>query len=289
MLCANVCAATFILKHKQGELYRVHEGPSVEKLLDLQKMLSKLGLQLNCGDVVKPGDYATLLQKIIDRPDAKLLNTLMLRSLSQAIYSIEQLGHFGLAYEIYTHFTSPIRRYPDLLVHRIIRNILQGHKKRLYSDEILKNMTEHCSVTERRADLATRDAMDMLKCDFMQDKVGQYFDGVISAVTQFGFFVTLSQFYIDGLVHVSNLGDDFYVFDASTQSLIGERSGVKYRLGDTVNVQVARVNIDTRQIDFAVGSEESRKSAKPAKSKSAKTPEKSKKRRRPKAKKSQPK
>ena len=188
--------------------------------------MSKLGLQLNYGDEVLPGDYAVLLQKIMDRPDAKLLNTLLLRSLSQAIYSIEQLGHFGLAYEIYTHFTSPIRRYPDLLVHRIIRNSLQGHKKRLYSDETLTQMTEHCSMTERRADIATRDAMDMLKCDFMLDKVGEEFEGLISAVTQFGFFVTLTQFYIEGLVHVSNLADDFYVFDASTQSLTGERSGV---------------------------------------------------------------
>lgn len=264
MLSANVCAAKFVLKHNKGEMYRVHEGPSVEKYADLQKTLSELGLHLPGGDDIQPKDYATLLQQIADRPDAKLLNTLMLRSLSQAIYSVAQEGHFGLAYAIYTHFTSPIRRYPDLLIHRIIRDIVRERKKRLYSDEKLKEFAAHCSTTERRADLASRDAMDMLKCDFMQDKVGNDYTGSITGVTQFGLFITLDDFYVEGLAHISSLADDYYHFDPANQALTAERSGKKYRLGDSVKIQVARVDIDSRLIDFAI------KTNKPKKSKQTK-------------------
>lgn len=270
MLAANVCAAKFIMKSKKGEVYRIHEGPNQDKLPDLQKTLAELGLHLPGGEEVRPQHYAKLLKQIQHRPDSAMLNTLLLRSLTQAVYGIEQIGHFGLAFDIYTHFTSPIRRYPDLMVHRIIRAIVRGNKRRVYSDERLQQLTSHCSTTERRADLASRDAMDMLKCDFMKDKVGETLTGSITSVTQFGLFVTLHEYYVEGLVHISSLAQDYYIYDPINQALVAERSGQRYRLGDDVTILVARVDVHQKQIDFTLpnSSKDAKKALKKPKKKS---------------------
>ncbi len=198
-----------------------------------------------------PGDYAHILRVVQDRPDAHMIQTILLRSMSQAVYSPDNKGHFGLAYEAYAHFTSPIRRYPDLLVHRAIKQILQ-HKKPSTNEAELVRAGEHCSMTERRADDATNEVSDWLKCEFMMDKVGQEYDGTIAGVTSFGIFVELEEIYVEGLVHISTLPDDYYQFDAIKHALMGERSGRKFQLGGKVKIRVARVDLDQRQIDFVL-------------------------------------
>ena len=250
MLCANICAAKYLAKHKQFALYRVHEGPSEEKLNDLRRFLTEMGLAMPGNRDPVPGDYAHILRVIQDRPDAHMIQTILLRSMSQAVYSPENKGHFGLAYEAYAHFTSPIRRYPDLLVHRAIKQVLA--KKTMPMDERLSGSGEHCSMTERRADDATNEVKDWLKCEFMLDKVGQEFDGVISGVTSFGVFVELKDIYVEGLVHVSSLPDDYYQFDPIKHVLSGDCPDNCFRLGGTVRVVVARVDLDQRKIDFAL-------------------------------------
>jgi ribonuclease R len=251
MLAANVCASDFLQKHKQPTLYRIHEGPTPEKLLALRDFLKEFGLQLRGGDEPHAKDYAGTLAKIKDRPDAQLLQTVMLRSLRQAVYSPDNVGHFGLAYESYTHFTSPIRRYPDLLVHRAIKAVLNGT---VYTPGNWHELGEHCSLTERRADDASRDVEAWLKCYYMQDKIGETFDGVISGVTGFGLFVALDGIYVEGLVHISELPSDYFHFDPGKHMLLGERTGKRYRLGDRLPVKVARVDLETSKIDFVLTS-----------------------------------
>ena len=254
MITANMAAARFLNRKKMPKLLRVHEGPANEKILDLKAFLGELGLQLGGGAKPQPYDYMQLVQSVQDRPDAHLIQTVLLRSLSQAVYSPEKKGHFGLALDAYAHFTSPIRRYPDLLVHRAIRHCLQGQSPDsfIYNFPDMVLLGEHCSANERRADEATRDVMSWLKCEYMQDKIGEEFSGIISAVTSFGFFVELADIYVEGLVHVSTLAQDFFHFDPVSHQLHGERSGIRYRLGDMINVTVASVNLDSKKIDFAL-------------------------------------
>ena len=249
MLAANVCASEFLAEHEQAMLYRVHEGPTPEKLAALREFLASFGFDLTGGKKPHAKDYAALLAKVKDRPDAQLLQTVMLRSLKQAVYTPQNAGHFGLAYEGYTHFTSPIRRYPDLLVHRAIKAVLA---KQHYSPGDWQALGEHCSKTERRADEATRDVMSWLKCYYMQDKIGESYHGTISGVTGFGVFVALDGIYAEGLVHVSDLGRDYFHFDATRHQMMGERTGKRYRLGDRVRVKVASANLDTARIDFVL-------------------------------------
>ena len=251
MLAANVSASDFLEKNEQPTLYRVHEGPTPEKLESLRTMLKDFGLTLGGGDKPSAKDYAVLLERIKDRPYAGMLQTVMLRSLQQAVYTPENVGHFGLAYDAYAHFTSPIRRYPDLLVHRGIKAVLAGQR---YQAGALDAIGVHCSETERRADDATRDVEAWLKCYYMQDHVGEEFDGTISGVTSFGLFITLDDLYIDGLVHISDLGQDYFQFDAAKHTLRGQRSGVSYQLAGRVRVKVVRVNLEQAKIDFILTS-----------------------------------
>ncbi len=255
MLCANISAARFLLKNDCPGLFRVHEGPSPEKLMDLRKFLNERGLTLPGKEEPTPRDYAKLLETVADRPDAHVIQTVLLRSLSQAIYDPENKGHFGLAFEAYTHFTSPIRRYPDLLVHRAIRRILQKKFVPGEIEPIYEKYGEHCSMTERRADEATREAVNWLKCEYMLDKVGEEFPGVISSVTSFGLFVELTDIYVEGLVHISLLPNDYYHFDPLRHEIYGERSGTRYALGNPIKVKVARVDLDEGQIDFVLAAE----------------------------------
>lgn len=271
MLCANICAARFLLKSDIPALYRNHEGPGPQKLKDLKRFLGEMGLNLGGGEEPSPTDYAKLLKTVEGRPDAHLIQTVLLRSLSQAVYSPDNKGHFGLAYEAYAHFTSPIRRYPDLVVHRAIRRVLQRQYKSGESDPHLEALGEHCSMTERRADDATREAVDWLKCEFMMDKVGEEFTGVISGVTSFGLFVELKDIYAEGLVHISTLPEDYYQFDPMRHELRGERSNRRFRLGDEVQIRVARVNLDEREVDFMLA-----EALEPRPKKSKKTKKKSK-------------
>jgi len=247
MLAANVCASDFLQSRGQATLYRIHEGPTPEKLEGLREFLREFGLGLGGGDDPRAKEYAKLLTQIRDRPDAQLIQTVMLRSLKQAVYSPENVGHFGLAYESYTHFTSPIRRYPDLLVHRAIKAALAGGT---YSPGDWKALGAHCSMTERRADDATRDVEAWLKCYYMQDKVGETFDGTVSGMASFGLFVALDDVYVEGLVHVSELGPDYFQFDPAKHMLVGERTRVRYRLGDRIRVRVVRVDLESAKIDF---------------------------------------
>ncbi len=252
MITANMAAAKFLNAKKMPKLLRVHDGPSVDKLMSLKTFLGELGLSLGGGDKPTPLDYMHLIESIKDRPDNHLIQTVLLRSMSQAVYSPELKGHFGLALDAYAHFTSPIRRYPDLLVHRAIRHCLQGSKPEtfVYGFPDMITLGELCSANERRADDATRDVVSWLKCEYMMDKIGEVLPGIISAVTSFGFFVELAEIYVEGLVHISNLGQDYYHFDPTSHQLKGERTGNKFRIGDNVMVKVARVSLDDKKIDF---------------------------------------
>jgi len=266
MLCANVATAEFLIAEKLPALYRVHEGPGEQKLENLRAFLGELGLQLWGDDTPKPADYQRLFKEIAERPDFSVIQTMMLRSMSQAVYSPEEKGHFGLAFEHYAHFTSPIRRYPDLLVHRAIKSVIFSNKAskqvRRHPDQASKagdfpydfermlHLGEHCSMAERRADEATRDVTNWLKCEYLQQHLGETFDGLISAVTGFGFFVELADLYVEGLVHVASLDGDFYQFDQQKQRLVGERSGTRFGLGDKVQVQVAAINLEERKVDL---------------------------------------
>ena len=247
MLAANVCASEFLREHQHPALYRVHEGPTPERLVKLRDFLGTFGFQLGGGNTPKAQDYAKLLEKIGQRPDRQLLQTVMLRSLRQAIYSPDNVGHFGLAYESYTHFTSPIRRYPDLLVHRAIKSALLAKQ---YEPGSWEEVGLHCSMTERRADDATRDVDAWLKCFYMKDRVGETFEGSISSVVPFGIFVALDGVFVEGLVHVSELGHDYFHFDEKSHAMVGERSGRRFRLADRVSVQLTRVDMEANKIDF---------------------------------------
>ena len=282
MIAANVCAASYLADNDMPTLYRVHDAPAPDKLIDLKDFLKSLGLTMAGGDEPEPKHYSKLLSQIRSRPDWHLIQTVMLRSLNQAVYSPDNLGHFGLALEVYGHFTSPIRRYPDLLVHRAIKHVLTGKapEQFIYTYNDMQVLGENCSMTERRADEATRDVMDWLKCEYMMDKVGEVFDGIISSVTSFGLFVELQEIYVEGLVHVTSLKSDYYHFDPIKRCLVGERSNKRYGLTDKVQVRVVRVDLDEKKIDFelisdlgsssAVVTEDTKGSAKKTKKKSNK-------------------
>ncbi len=289
MLAANVCAADLLERHKHPGLFRVHAGPTEEKLKQLRAFLKQLGLHLGGNDSPSAGDYAELMEKIKLRPDAVLLQTMLLRSMQQAVYGPDNIGHFGLSYDAYAHFTSPIRRYPDLLTHRAIKAILQGKryhpkdvdtsllnttlspaarrmaaedkaqgKKRHEGDlAIWESLGIHCSANERRADEASRDVEAWLKCYFVRDKLGEEFTGTISGVTTFGIFVQLDALFIEGLVHVTELGADYFQYDDARHELRGERTGIRYQLTDRVTVQISRVDLDARRIDLRLVSEPS--------------------------------
>ncbi|RMD68665.1 MAG: ribonuclease R [Gammaproteobacteria bacterium] len=252
MIAANVASAKTLLDVRIPALYRVHEGPSPDKVEELRAFLAEFGLKLGGGDQPQPRHFAQLLQTARGRPEAALIQTVILRSMSQAIYTPENRGHFGLALEAYTHFTSPIRRYPDLIVHRALRHLLEERPVETYpyTPAQLENIGDHCSMTERRADEATRDAVDWLKCEYMMDKVGEVFPGIITGVTSFGLFVSLKDIYVEGLAHITTLGNDYYHFDPVKHRLVGERTGRVYRLGDEVKVKVVRVDLDEKEIDF---------------------------------------
>jgi ribonuclease R len=276
MLAANVCAAAFIAHAEHPSLYRVHEGPTPEKRLTLQNYLKALGLGLHISDDPVPAEYQAIAQATQSRPDSLQIHSMLLRSMQQAIYTGANAGHFGLAFDAYTHFTSPIRRYPDLLVHRVIKALLVGKRYHLAPNELtrvpelrrggkvahrpVKPLTQeaalweatgaHCSANERRADEASRDVEAWLKCRYMREHLGEEFSGTVSAVASFGLFVTLDSLYVDGLVHITELGGEYYRFDEVRQELRGERTGVRYSVGARVRVQVSRVDLDGRKIDF---------------------------------------
>jgi ribonuclease R len=249
MLAANVCSSDYLSSRGHPALYRVHEGPTPEKLKALREFLKGFGLQLAGGDRPTAKHYAKLLETVRKRPDVQLLQTVLLRSLQQAQYSPENVGHFGLAYEHYTHFTSPIRRYPDLLIHRAIKAVLAGGR---YKPGNWTDLGAHCSQTERRADEATREVASWLKCYYMRDRVGEEFEGSVSAVTGFGIFVALDDFYVEGLVHISELGQDYFQFDAVRHQLVGDRTRKTFRLADRVRVKIARVDLETSRLDFVL-------------------------------------
>ena len=249
MLAANVCAADFLSKNEHAALYRIHEGPTPEKLEALRTFMAEVGFGVTGGDKPHAKDYGKLMKLIKERPDAQLLQTVLLRSMQQAVYSPDNVGHFGLAYEAYAHFTSPIRRYPDLLIHRAIKAVVNGEK---YKASDWNNLGVHCSMTERRADDATRDVNNWLKCYFMQDKIGEVYEGTVAGVTAFGVFVALDGVYVEGLVHVTELGNDYFNYDKARHEMVGERTGVRFRLGDRLTVKVARVDLETSKIDFTL-------------------------------------
>lgn len=284
MLVANVCAATFITIHHHEGLYRVHAHPNGDKLHQVRAFLALSGIVLGGGESPKPADYAAVAKQFIGRPDETVLQTMLLRSMQQAMYSPDNIGHFGLAFNAYMHFTSPIRRYPDLLTHRVIKAILahqtytpknidkkrlnldapasirkqveqnrnDGKKKQKVSKErmVWEMLGLHCSANERRADDASYDVQQWLKCWYMRDKLGEEFTGSISSITNFGVFVQLDGLFVEGLIHVTDLGNDYYRYDDVRHELRGERKGIRFHLSDKVRVQVSRVNLDARQIDF---------------------------------------
>jgi len=267
MIQANVASARLIENAQAAALFRVHETPSEEKLVNFRSFLGELGLSLGGGDKPAPRDYADLAEVFAGREDSELLQTMLLRSMKQAVYQDENLGHFGLALGEYSHFTSPIRRYPDLILHRAIKYLVKHQEKGQlkskwtetggyhYQHAEMGELGEHCSMTERRADDATRDVADALKCEYMQDHIGDVMVGTIAAVTNFGFFVRLNDIHIDGLVHVTGLISDYYIFDAGKQTLKGERTGRTYRIGDVLEVKVLSVNLDDKKIDFELNDE----------------------------------
>lgn len=268
MLAANVCAASLLEKCKIPALYRVHNGPSEEKLERLREFLAELGLGLGGGLSPTPMDYQKVLAQVAGRPDAHVIQQVMLRSMSRAEYQPANEGHFGLNYEAYTHFTSPIRRYPDLLVHRAIRSLLRSRKRSRhllraegatplsaaeaypYDQAWMEKAGEHTSFTERRADEATRDVETWLKCEYLLDKVGEEFTGVVSSVVGFGLFVELEDLFVEGLIHITGLPKDYYYFEAAHHRLVGERTRKVFRLGDRVRVRVTRVDLEERKVDF---------------------------------------
>ena len=285
MLAANVCSADYIFQSKHAGLFRVHEGPTPEKQETLRNYLKATGIPLTIGDDPKPGEFQAIALATKDRPDALQIHTMLLRSMSQAIYTPSNSGHFGLAYDAYTHFTSPIRRYPDLLVHRVIKAILSNGKYKLPTlpipgeaqDKLAKRLASrvkaptakaektvaptkeilawqaaglHCSANERRADEASRDVEAWLKCKYMREYLGEEFDGVVSSVTSFGLFITLDAMFVEGLIHITELGGEYFKFDEARQELRGERTGIKYAIGTRVRVQVSKVDLDARKIDF---------------------------------------
>ncbi len=270
MLAANVCTANFLNESKHPVLYRVHEGPTPEKLEAVREFFKEFGMELGGGEKPEAGDYAKLLKQVKGRPDAALLQTVMLRSLRQARYCPENAGHFGLGYDAYTHFTSPIRRYPDLLVHRAIKAVLNSVQYK--PKEKWEELGIHCSMTERRADDATRDVEAWLKCFYMRDHLGSSFEGTISSVTGFGLFVALDDLFIEGLVHVSELGADYFHYDATKHQMLGERSGKRYRLGDRVRVKVVRVDMESTKLDFMLDLPDGEVPAKDSKIKKPKNP-----------------
>ena len=247
MLAANVCAAEYLIANKHAGLFRNHMGPTPEKLTVLREQLGLLGLSLGGGDKPIPKDYAVLAEQIKDRPDHELLQVMLLRSMQQAVYEPQSDGHFGLAYEAYAHFTSPIRRYPDLTIHRSIKAILNGT---VYEPKSWQALGVRCSVNERRADDASRDVENWLKTYYMQDKVGETFKGRISGMASFGIFVTLEDIHIDGMVHISDLGEDYFNYRPEIMAIEGERSGTRFSVGDEVVVKVARADLDTSKIDL---------------------------------------
>jgi ribonuclease R len=286
MLAANVCSADFIEQKKHAAMFRVHEGPTPEKLEILRSYLKSLGIGLQITEEPSPSQFQAIALATKDRLDAQQIHSMLLRSMQQAIYTPVNSGHFGLAYDAYTHFTSPIRRYPDLLVHRVIKSILRGGRyklpalpvpgeaqaklsRRLASNAAKSSQTSsgknsqlspetqswqaaglHCSANERRADEASRDVEAWLKCQYMREHLGEDFSGTVSAVTGFGVFVTLDAMYVEGLVHITELGGDYFRFDEARQELRGERTGIRYAIGARVRVQVSRVDLDGRKIDF---------------------------------------
>jgi ribonuclease R len=268
MLCANVAASSFLEKHNIPALYRSHEGPTESKLANLREFIGELGLTLGGGESPTPLDYQRLSLQIRSREDANLIQTMMLRSMSQAIYEPDNKGHFGLAYEAYTHFTSPIRRYPDLLTHRAIKSVIRSEmpSKHVQRAEGQKNLPrkkiypyamtdlvilgEHCSMAERRADEATRDVSNWLKCEYLQEHLGDTFTGNITSVAPFGFFVELDNLYSEGMVHISQLGSDYFVFDAGKQRLVGERTRTIFRTGDRITVTISRIDLAQRRIEL---------------------------------------
>jgi ribonuclease R len=301
MLAANVCSADFILQSKHSGLYRVHEGPTPEKKETLKAYLKATGVGLSISDDPSPGEFQAIANATKDRPDAQQIHSMLLRSMQQAIYTPANSGHFGLAFEAYTHFTSPIRRYPDLLVHRVIKAILGKSKYQLPSlptpgeaqaklaRRLEKGLASkvsdpnqkpkkasadqlawaaaglHCSANERRADEASRDVEAWLKCKYMREHLGEEFGGVVSSATSFGIFVTLDAMYVEGLVHITELGGEYFRFDEQRQELRGERTGIRYAIGSRVQVQVSRVDLDGRRIDFRLVREGEMLSAKPPK------------------------
>ena len=290
MLAANVCSADFIAQNKRPGLYRVHEGPTPEKKETLRNYLKAVGVGLSISDDPTPAEFQAIAEATKDRPDAQQIHTMLLRSMQQAIYTPTNSGHFGLAYEAYTHFTSPIRRYPDLLVHRVIKSILTHSRYQLpalptpgeahakLAKRLQKNQAArlgdkvaepgqrprkvsaevqaweaaglHCSANERRADEASRDVEAWLKCKYMREHLGEEYSGVVTAATSFGIFVTLDAMYVEGLVHITELGGEYFKFDEARQELRGERTGIRYAVGTRVQVQVSRVDLDGRKIDF---------------------------------------
>ncbi len=254
MIAANISAARYLGKRKVAGLYRSHEGPSADKLLELRKFLSLRGLQLEGGDRPAAIDYAHTLASAQERPDKLVIQTVLLRSMNQAVYSTRNAGHFGLALEEYAHFTSPIRRYPDLMVHRAIKHMLVHNDKDsfAYSQTAMAEIADHCCITERRAEEASRDVVAWLKCEYMQDHIGGTYDGVVTGVTSFGLFVELSGVHVEGLVHITSLPQDYYEFDSANHQLIGRKGGLTYSLGQIIGVVVAAVNLDERKIDFQI-------------------------------------
>jgi ribonuclease R len=290
MLAANVCSADMLERHKQPSLYRIHQGPTPERLVNVRTLLKSIGLHLAGEDDPSSSHYAELLRKIAGRPDQQLLQTVLLRSMQQAVYSPHNAGHFGLSYRAYTHFTSPIRRYPDLLVHRALKAVLAtavyvpviaaggeaalplargkggrrlpappAARKSVAGIEVWEKLGLICSANERRADDAARDVEAWLKCYYMRERVGEAFSGTISAAVPFGVFVVLDDLFVEGLLHVSELGSEYFAYNEAMHELRGERTGLRYRLGDRVTVQVARVDLEARRIEFRLLREQDRR------------------------------